>query len=188
MHKQASKQPSKQVNNQASKLHEDSHIVCQCGNMFLDDAVFCRKCGARRAGVCICGNCLAADAQFCRKCGRAREVPKTVVAVKVTAEEVAHVSHKFKNATQTSVLEQRTASKSFVHTEQFHVFSACLILANTIYMGIESDFQIRFELEKVIGGKPEEGLFTRAHCHTAQHSRAKRIGGIYLSRPVPNVI
>ena len=25
--------------------------VCQCGNVFMDDAIFCRKCGTKRRGV-----------------------------------------------------------------------------------------------------------------------------------------
>eukprot|EP00927_Polykrikos_kofoidii_P007134 TRINITY_DN12901_c2_g1_i9.p1 TRINITY_DN12901_c2_g1~~TRINITY_DN12901_c2_g1_i9.p1 ORF type:complete len:655 (-),score=158.19 TRINITY_DN12901_c2_g1_i9:1429-3393(-) len=45
---------------------------CSCGNVFMDDSVFCRKCGERRPQVCTCGNVFASDSNFCRKCGASR--------------------------------------------------------------------------------------------------------------------
>lgn len=47
-----------------------------CGNVFLDDALFCRKCGTLRPGMCECGNELALDAVFCRKCGKPTDKTK----------------------------------------------------------------------------------------------------------------
>jgi hypothetical protein len=48
---------------------------CECGNTFLVDSEFCRKCGKQRPGVqyCTCGNRFMADSKFCRKCGLQRE-------------------------------------------------------------------------------------------------------------------
>jgi len=53
-----------------------------CGNVFKADALFCRKCGAKRVPLeitkepthemCSCGNAFKADAVFCRKCGTKR--------------------------------------------------------------------------------------------------------------------
>jgi len=50
--------------------------VCVCGNVFMADAEFCRKCGVKRPGsqVCGCGNVFMPDAEFCRKCGVKRPV------------------------------------------------------------------------------------------------------------------
>jgi len=47
---------------------------CGCGNIFMPDAVFCRKCGHKRltAVHCACGNIFMPDAVFCRKCGSKR--------------------------------------------------------------------------------------------------------------------
>jgi len=56
-------------------LREHPHSVlkrCKCGNIFLGDACFCRKCGLPRPNACVCGNILKDDALFCRKCGRTR--------------------------------------------------------------------------------------------------------------------
>lgn len=67
---------------------------CVCGNHFLTDSLFCRKCGVPRPGmpaqeqpplkgsssheICGCGNQFRGDSKFCRKCGRARpKVPST---------------------------------------------------------------------------------------------------------------
>lgn len=60
-----------------------------CGNVFMDDAVFCRQCGTKRPGSTAmeaigvsdegckkCGNVFMDDAVFCRKCGEKREVPQ----------------------------------------------------------------------------------------------------------------
>jgi len=59
--------------------------VCQCGNTFVADADFCRKCGRRRGlersntlvverppTTCSCGHVFMTDAIFCRKCGSRR--------------------------------------------------------------------------------------------------------------------
>merc|ERR1719375_2382928 len=53
----------------SSSHSTDEQTECACGNIFLDDAVFCRKCGEKRPNVCECGNILKPDAEFCRKCG-----------------------------------------------------------------------------------------------------------------------
>eukprot|EP00927_Polykrikos_kofoidii_P077068 TRINITY_DN74059_c0_g1_i1.p1 TRINITY_DN74059_c0_g1~~TRINITY_DN74059_c0_g1_i1.p1 ORF type:complete len:965 (-),score=190.94 TRINITY_DN74059_c0_g1_i1:67-2961(-) len=63
----------------------DPSKVCEkCSNVFMADAVFCRKCGHARPTpkdekqVCACGNIFMADAVFCRKCGSPRaEAPRT---------------------------------------------------------------------------------------------------------------
>lgn len=54
--------------------HDDAPVCDGCGNTFLLDAKFCRKCGKRRPGdqVCACGNVFAPDALFCRNCGKQR--------------------------------------------------------------------------------------------------------------------
>eukprot|EP00929_Paragymnodinium_shiwhaense_P071632 TRINITY_DN36397_c0_g1_i1.p1 TRINITY_DN36397_c0_g1~~TRINITY_DN36397_c0_g1_i1.p1 ORF type:complete len:946 (-),score=212.40 TRINITY_DN36397_c0_g1_i1:106-2943(-) len=55
-----------------------SVTTCTCGNVFLADAVFCRKCGAKRATAetaafqCVCGNNFLPDSEFCRRCGTSR--------------------------------------------------------------------------------------------------------------------
>eukprot|EP00931_Biecheleriopsis_adriatica_P120162 TRINITY_DN95292_c0_g1_i1.p1 TRINITY_DN95292_c0_g1~~TRINITY_DN95292_c0_g1_i1.p1 ORF type:complete len:404 (+),score=52.49 TRINITY_DN95292_c0_g1_i1:98-1213(+) len=58
-----------------------SHAQCECGNVFMADAKFCRQCGRKRvdksekkqlASQCVCGNIFMADAAFCRLCGRKR--------------------------------------------------------------------------------------------------------------------
>jgi hypothetical protein len=65
---------------------------CSCGNHYLTDSVYCRKCGNHRPGfdeekpppvvaesthdVCGCGNVFKGDSKFCRKCGRRR--PQTL--------------------------------------------------------------------------------------------------------------
>lgn len=53
-----------------------------CGNLFLADAVFCQKCGAKRLDpemepppkqedlACVCGCALPRDARFCPNCGK----------------------------------------------------------------------------------------------------------------------
>lgn len=58
--------------------------VCPCGNTFVEDAVFCRKCGRSRGfertntlverppSTCSCGHVFMTDAIFCRKCGSRR--------------------------------------------------------------------------------------------------------------------
>jgi Ca2+-binding EF-hand superfamily protein len=48
--------------------------VCICGNVFMKDAVYCRKCGRERpqVKVCICGNVYMEDSLYCRICGRGR--------------------------------------------------------------------------------------------------------------------
>jgi hypothetical protein len=75
-------------------------LFCICGNEFMEDSYFCRKCGVKRHDVaakatssaslirsappqekCVCGNLLLQDSVFCRKCGVRRpavtvEVPK----------------------------------------------------------------------------------------------------------------
>merc|ERR1711879_352976 len=66
---------------------------CICGNYFMDDSIFCRKCGKPRfpaqvlvpsesdagvegekepAQVCVCGNTFIVNAAFCEKCGKKR--------------------------------------------------------------------------------------------------------------------
>ena len=61
---------------------------CSCGNHFLTDSLFCRKCGTRRPGLksetvpkltcksttekCGCGNIYRGDSKFCRRCGHKR--------------------------------------------------------------------------------------------------------------------
>jgi len=52
-----------------------SQEVCECGNIFMPDSIFCRKCGKKRPQVeaCACGNIFMADAIFCRKCGTRRQ-------------------------------------------------------------------------------------------------------------------
>eukprot|EP00929_Paragymnodinium_shiwhaense_P066115 TRINITY_DN33140_c0_g1_i1.p1 TRINITY_DN33140_c0_g1~~TRINITY_DN33140_c0_g1_i1.p1 ORF type:complete len:836 (-),score=143.92 TRINITY_DN33140_c0_g1_i1:34-2541(-) len=83
------------------KVVDLSHTpqICQCGNMFLGDSKFCRKCGAKRpdyieasqtreqagrgastvlvpadATQCYCGNVFALGARFCRRCGARRDI------------------------------------------------------------------------------------------------------------------
>lgn len=73
----------------AAHVHDSSVQCTKCGNMFMGDAKFCRKCGKPRpvsfkeeTGLqrqvsqekCSCGNVFVADAVFCRKCGRGRQI------------------------------------------------------------------------------------------------------------------
>lgn len=64
-----------------------SQSCAHCGNIFLFDSLYCRKCGLERAGgqevaakhkeaagVClVCGNEFMPDAQYCRLCGTQRQ-------------------------------------------------------------------------------------------------------------------
>eukprot|EP00931_Biecheleriopsis_adriatica_P072416 TRINITY_DN4667_c0_g1_i1.p1 TRINITY_DN4667_c0_g1~~TRINITY_DN4667_c0_g1_i1.p1 ORF type:complete len:520 (+),score=86.93 TRINITY_DN4667_c0_g1_i1:45-1562(+) len=69
--------PGLEVVAEASETTSCSH----CGNVYMPDAMFCRKCGqtrptgqAREAERCRnCGNLLMPDSVFCRKCGHSRE-------------------------------------------------------------------------------------------------------------------
>eukprot|EP00929_Paragymnodinium_shiwhaense_P048218 TRINITY_DN24407_c0_g3_i1.p1 TRINITY_DN24407_c0_g3~~TRINITY_DN24407_c0_g3_i1.p1 ORF type:complete len:966 (+),score=224.46 TRINITY_DN24407_c0_g3_i1:288-2900(+) len=79
---------------------------CSCGNVFMSDSLFCRKCGKNRASdqagqdaaphdhqaaqkaedikavICQCGNIFMSDSIFCRKCGSRR--PERTKKVKKT--------------------------------------------------------------------------------------------------------
>ena len=49
--------------------------ACECGNIFKEDSIFCRKCGKPRPGLaCVnCGTPFAEDdVKFCRECGERR--------------------------------------------------------------------------------------------------------------------
>merc|ERR1712107_733350 len=50
---------------------EKLSIQCVCGNVYLEDSVFCRMCGIKRPGVsqCSCGNVFLEDSVFCNQCG-----------------------------------------------------------------------------------------------------------------------
>jgi hypothetical protein len=69
-----------------AEIRESAHIdqapqlmeKCECGNVFMDDALFCRKCGSRRKDVCSCGNVFMDDSLFCRKCGKQRKASGVV--------------------------------------------------------------------------------------------------------------
>lgn len=60
----------------------DEAMCPNCSNLYVDDAMFCRKCGTKRVQVqrkedtevtCqTCSNVYMADATFCRKCGSKR--------------------------------------------------------------------------------------------------------------------
>lgn len=78
------KSTSAQVNTSSNKGTKER---CACGNRFLTDSVYCRKCGSPRPGPatkqlpllkesthqeCGCGNIFRGDSKFCRKCGRER--------------------------------------------------------------------------------------------------------------------
>jgi len=64
------------------EVYEHVHATeCVCGNLFMPDALYCRKCGTKRPNTtvraepdsrptsCICGNVYMPDAVYCRKCG-----------------------------------------------------------------------------------------------------------------------
>eukprot|EP00928_Gymnodinium_smaydae_P086949 TRINITY_DN7132_c0_g5_i1.p1 TRINITY_DN7132_c0_g5~~TRINITY_DN7132_c0_g5_i1.p1 ORF type:complete len:1345 (-),score=385.45 TRINITY_DN7132_c0_g5_i1:233-4222(-) len=66
---------------------EELQAVCDCGNTFKSDSVFCRKCGAKRKTILVkkvptapapncdqCGFVFVGDAKNCRKCGAPRGV------------------------------------------------------------------------------------------------------------------
>lgn len=60
---------------------------CSCGNAFMCDSVFCRRCGKPRGAPthCYCGNAFMSDSLFCRKCGRPRpKAPDGVETVSST--------------------------------------------------------------------------------------------------------
>jgi len=72
--KQSDENKKSEEGSHSSKEDEaQDHPTCECGNIFLSDALFCRKCGEPRPNACGCGNILKHDAVFCRKCGRSRE-------------------------------------------------------------------------------------------------------------------
>lgn len=64
----------------------------KCGNTFMDDSSFCRKCGearAKPANVMVvqprcgdCGNLLMEDSNFCRKCGKEKPKPEETASPK----------------------------------------------------------------------------------------------------------
>jgi len=55
---------------------DDAYDVCPCGAVFVDDCLFCKRCGARRSirGMqdthCPCGTFLRAGTSVCPRCGR----------------------------------------------------------------------------------------------------------------------
>jgi len=59
---------------EAEVEHEQTEedLQCACGNTFMEDSIFCRKCGAARDVRCVCGNIFMEDSVFCRKCGANR--------------------------------------------------------------------------------------------------------------------
>jgi len=55
-------------------------MTCGCGNVYMDDSLFCRLCGdkrdespPRRARLCRCGNAYLDDSTYCRVCGIPRD-------------------------------------------------------------------------------------------------------------------
>jgi len=67
--------------------HRNRPACPSCGNVYLDDATFCRKCGQPRPdpNCPYCGNLYADDAEFCRKCGKPR--PGTANSPEVLAKQ-----------------------------------------------------------------------------------------------------
>merc|ERR1712228_91849 len=77
---------------------------CRCGNIFMADSEFCRKCAAPRRQASTnstpaldqsavsfeacrqCGNHLMTDSVFCRKCGSRRELSVQVQAEKTQSK------------------------------------------------------------------------------------------------------
>ena len=90
----------------ANPFGEKPAVQCSCGNIFMGDSKFCRKCGKPRpnaeiieeeehaiqrceavlASGRICGNIFAADSIFCRKCGTPRPSQLTKGEDKVDEE------------------------------------------------------------------------------------------------------
>lgn len=84
-----------------------SDVLCQCGNTYTQDAMFCNQCGEKRpeAACCTtCGNIFMCEALFCRKCGTRR--PGTRVAFAI--EQSSTNSEKQDSATE---IASRSASK-----------------------------------------------------------------------------
>jgi voltage-gated sodium channel len=71
------------------KIHAVPYSCGSCGNVFLDDALFCNKCGEPRPGACMCGNILKKEEEYCTKCGRHRsgtDYPEDVQQEKLEAD------------------------------------------------------------------------------------------------------
>jgi len=81
-----------QKHSAAEQKVPEAHISCsKCGNKFLPDAEFCRKCGelrpAWKQSTCYCGNSFEQDEAYCRKCGADVEVMLLLVKLKMAAQE-----------------------------------------------------------------------------------------------------
>ena len=60
----------------ASGSDGDRTLQCACGNFFMADSLFCRKCGAPRPKKCSCGWVFASGdtSAYCQQCGQPRPV------------------------------------------------------------------------------------------------------------------
>eukprot|EP00928_Gymnodinium_smaydae_P028303 TRINITY_DN2160_c0_g1_i1.p1 TRINITY_DN2160_c0_g1~~TRINITY_DN2160_c0_g1_i1.p1 ORF type:complete len:1673 (-),score=345.56 TRINITY_DN2160_c0_g1_i1:237-5255(-) len=64
--------------------------ACPCGNVYLEDSNFCRRCGRPRRECCEhCGNVFLEDSNFCRRCGSAKDRQKSPVKGNRYGKEVA---------------------------------------------------------------------------------------------------
>jgi len=131
--------------------------TCRCGNLFLDDAIFCRKCGHARPGICTCGNVLGVDALFCKKCGKPvedeeeaqeeqgneaaqqseSESPASVRrAPSIVADPWAHQSDR------SHLIRDNSCNRLHIIVlhPYFEITFALLIVLNTVTMAFESQY------------------------------------------------
>lgn len=91
---------------------------CDCGNLFMDDSIFCRKCGARRKDLCLsCGNIFHDHAaQFCPTCGAIRQAveERGREYVQSTVEEIQTIQ----DMSAFDMLRRRTVTNEAAATEQ----------------------------------------------------------------------
>jgi Ca2+-binding EF-hand superfamily protein len=112
--------------------------VCICGNVFMKDAVYCRKCGRERpqVKVCICGNVYMEDSLYCRICGRGRalalekqraasarqagelkDLEERVAAQKVTDDSHSGSKVSGKEKEQETIMDERDAARKAAEEE-----------------------------------------------------------------------
>jgi hypothetical protein len=144
-------------------------IKCSCGNTFLDDAVYCRKCGAPRPNACtFCGNIMKDDADFCRKCGKSKaeiDADKAALAAKAeaggdmplrTQSTVGKAKKKKKQTVFQSddQKEELTQLQRLTKHRGYEVFSGTLIVLNSFFLGYQTQYMASEAIDNAEKGLP----------------------------------
>lgn len=169
-------------------IASNPQVACtKCDNVFLCDALFCRKCGEKRPGVCECGNILQPDAKFCRKCGKACQHeseasyaasedpgPQPTILARCTSESKNKTKKKkvpnakkmlFRVSTdeqdEVSLLQRITTHKLF------ELVSGSVIVANAIFLGWQTQHIAAMHMDSASRDQPLEeppGIFFAFSC------------------------